>query len=246
VPYYQPELSSNRKWNQYLIRDPCFMNNWENILSYIHPVTVEITSSEFNPVIEVVLYSGRLSLNSENTNYSYGTLHTLFERTFRRLRLNWNDITDVLILGFGTGSIASIIGKYKYDCFIDGVEIDHKIIELGEKYFNTGLLNKVTIYCAAADQFIDDCNKKYDLIIIDVYRDMNVPAELETEQFLTLLKKSLKTGGIVIFNKAIYSKKIREQIPLLKALYEKIFNNLEIMTVMSSGKIFIAKNLIEK
>lgn len=222
------------------------MKKVDYILSYLYPVTIEITNSLWNPLLEIVLYGGKYSLNSENTNYSFGSLHSLFKKIFRKLKLDWNGINDVLILGFGTGSITEIIDKYKRDCIIDGVEIDNKVIELGEKYFHTGLLKNVTIHHASADQFLEDCQKKYDLIIIDVYIDMRVPEELETEQFLIRVKNALRIGGLVVFNKYVYSKTTRDQIPSLEKLYEKIFKNLKIMTIMITGKIFIAKKLIEK
>jgi spermidine synthase len=217
------------------------MKKWDYALSYLYPVTVEITSSQWNPVLEIVLDAGKYSLNSENTNYSHGTLHTLFEKIFRRLNLEWNSINNVLILGFGTGSIASIIGKYKPDCLIEGVEIDRKVIDLGEKYFQTGLIKNLTIHCTSADRFLEDCQKKYDLIMIDVYIDMKVPEEIETERFLLNIKGILRPGGMVVFNKAIYTKAIRDQVLSLKELYEKVFKNLEVVTVMNTGKIFIAK-----
>jgi len=222
------------------------MKKADYILSYLYPVTIEITNSLWNPLLEIVLYGGKYSLNSENTNYSFGSLHSLFKKIFRKLKLDWNGINDVLILGFGTGSITEIIDKYKRDCIIDGVEIDNKVIELGEKYFHTDLLKNVTIHHASADQFLEDCQKKYDLIIIDVYIDMRVPEELETEQFLIRVKNALRIGGLVVFNKYVYSKTTRDQIPSLEKLYEKIFKNLKIMTIMITGKIFIAKKLIEK
>lgn len=222
------------------------MKKVDYILSYLYPVTIEITNSLWNPLLEIVLYGGKYSLNSENTNYSFGSLHSLFKKIFRKLKLDWNGINDVLILGFGTGSITEIIDKYKRDCIIDGVEIDNKVIELGEKYFHTDLLKNVTIHHASADQFLEDCQKKYDLIIIDVYIDMRVPEELETEQFLIRVKNALRIGGLVVFNKYVYSKTTRDQIPSLEKLYEKIFKNLKIMTIMITGNFFIAKKLIEK
>jgi len=211
------------------------------ILSYLFPVSVEVTSSKYNPVLEIVINAGRYELNSKNTNYSFGTLMALFKKIFKRLNLKWNSINNVLILGFGTGSVARIIAGYKNDCFIDGVEIDEKVIELGEKYFNTGSFKNVAIHCTPADRFIEKCPNKYDLLIIDVYVDMIVPPELETEHFLEQARNSLNPGGTVIFNKAIYSKSISDQITPLKTLYLKVFGNLEVMTVMNSGKIFVAK-----
>ncbi|MGD0583253.1 MAG: fused MFS/spermidine synthase [Bacteroidales bacterium] len=212
------------------------------LLSYLYPITVEVTSSLCNPVLEIVLNGGKYSLNSENTNYSYGSLHALFQRIFRKLKLDWTEINNVLILGFGTGSVAEIIGRYKPDCIIDGVEIDNKVIELGEKYFKTDLFKNVTIHCASADLFVKDCLKKFDLVVIDVYKDLKVPEELETDQFLVSIRNLLRSGGTVIFNKFIYDKISRNQLPSLKESYEKIFRDLKIMTVMITGKIFIAKN----
>jgi 2-polyprenyl-3-methyl-5-hydroxy-6-metoxy-1,4-benzoquinol methylase len=212
------------------------------ILSFLYPVTVELTGSSHNPFLEIVLFNGRYSLNSKNTNYSFGTLHTLFKKIFRKLNLNWININDVLILGFGTGSIAEIIGKFKPGCAIDGVEIDEKVLELGRRYFNTRSPDNVTIHCAPAEKFIEDCRKQYDLIVIDVFLDMIVPPEIETEHFLICVRNSLKPQGMVIFNKVLYTRSINEQMPGLINLYQKCFGNLEIMTVMRSGKIFIAGN----
>ena len=212
----------------------------DNILSYLYPITVETCNSTWNPVLEILLSNGKYLLNSANANYSYGSLHSLFEKTFRKLKLDWTTINNVLILGYGAGSIASIIGKYKHNCIIDGVEIDSKVTELGKKYFNTHLLKNVTIHCANASAFIVDCQKKYDLIIIDVYRDINVPKEMEAEQFLIDVKNTMNTGGMVIFNKFVSTKISKDQIPKLKKLYEKIFDNLKIMTFMGTGKIFVA------
>ncbi len=217
------------------------MKKPDYILSYLYPVTVEVTSSRYNPVLEIVLYAGKYSLNSENTNYSYGSLYTLFKKIFSELNLNWMEINDVLILGFGTGCIAELTGKYKPGCKIEGVEIDEKVIELGEKYFGTRSLKNVTIHCTHAGSYFGNSGKKFDLIIIDVFLDMIVPPELETEEFLLSVRNALNRGGMVIFNKVIYSKSISDQIPPLRDLYQRIFGNLQILTVMESGKIFVAR-----
>jgi spermidine synthase len=217
------------------------MKKKDLFLSYLYPVVIEVEHSSYNPVLEIVLYSGKYSLNSENTNYSFGTLHTLFKRVFRRLKLNWKEISNVLILGFGTGSVARIIRTYNADCNIDGVEIDEKIIGLGEKYFNTGSLENLIIHCAPAKRYLESCNREFDLIVIDVYVDMIVPPEMESEDFIYDVWKALRPGGIVIFNKAIYSKSISEQLPGIRDIYKKTFGNIQIITVMNSGKIFIAK-----
>ena len=219
------------------------MKKLKYYLSYLYPLSVEITESKCNPFLEIVMFDGKYSLNSRNTNYSFGTLYTLFSKIFRMLDPDWSKIHEALILGFGTGSIAELIGKYNPGCIIDGVEIDEKVIELGRKYFNTTSLRNVNIHCMPADIYMNDCQRKYDLIIIDVFIDMIVPPELETEDFLVRVRNCMKPDGIVIFNKVTYTKAISDQIPSLGKLYKKIFGNLEIVTLMRSGKIFIARYL---
>jgi len=217
------------------------MRKKDYLLSYLYPVTIEQTESLWNPVLEVVLYGGRYLLNSANANYSQGSLFTMFKRLFRKLKIEWPAIKDVLILGFGTGSVAEIIRRYNPACVIEGVEIDEKVIELGRKYFHTGRLKDVTVYCDNAARFIGECMKKYDLIVIDVYLDLDVPEEAESEEFLINVRNSLRPGGMVVFNKYINSRKSRESASLLMERYTKVFGNLKIINIMTTGKVFTAK-----
>jgi spermidine synthase len=211
------------------------------LLSYIYPFTVEFEKSEINPVLEVVLHNGKYSLNSENTNYSFGTLHILFRKIFRKIGLDWSIIKNVLILGFGTGSVARIIRDYKPDCDIVGVEIDQKVIQLGEKYFDTGKLPQTQIVRDNGCNYVFNSNRKFDLVIIDVFIDRKVPDEFETKTFLLAMKDILNTNGSVIFNKVIYTREFKARIPELKSLYEECFGNLNIYTIMGTGKIFFSK-----
>ncbi|HEX2970195.1 MAG TPA: hypothetical protein VHO46_13945 [Bacteroidales bacterium] len=209
--------------------------------SFVAPVVIEVSGSELNPFLSVELDCGKYVLNSTNANYSYGSLHTLFKKTFIKIKPDWSLIRRALILGFGTGCVAETIHTYNSDCKIDGVEPDQKIIDLGIKYFNTNDRKNLTIHNDSAERFIKSCNEKYDLIIIDVYIDLNVPPEIETEQFLTDVRNALNQGGIVIFNKFITTRAVIEQIPVLKELYEKIFTDTEILRLMTTGRMFIAR-----
>ncbi len=215
----------------------------KKILSYLFEIQIEKTSSSLNPVLEVVLQNGKYALHSQNTNYSHGTLHTLFKRIFRIFSLDWTQINEVLILGFGAGSIAEIIASYKPKCAITGVEIDSKVIELGKKYFGNEQLKNNEIICSSADVFVKNTDKKFDLIIIDAFIDMKVPDELETLEFLKNINKNLNKNGGVIFNKVIYTDEFENQIPELYKLYENVFDSVKLITVMETGKIFFARKL---
>jgi len=209
------------------------------LLSFIYPITVELDKSEINPVLEVVLNNGKYSLNSENTNYSFGTLHLLFRKIFRKIKLDWRNRKNVLILGFGTGSVARIIRDYKSDCDIIGVETDQKVIKLGEKYFDTGNLSRTLIVCDNGYNYVLNTSNKFDLVVIDAFIDRKVPDEFETKTFLLALKNILNNNGVVIFNKVIYTREFKDQIPALKSLYNDCFGNLNLYTIMHTGKIFV-------
>lgn len=215
--------------------------NINYFLSYIYPNIIELTKSDINPVLEVVMYNGKYSLNSENTNYSFGTLHLLFKKIFHKINLDWERIKKVLIIGFGTGSAAQIVRQHKADCDIIGVEIDQQVISLGEKYFNTKNLQRTQIICDDGDHYVSHSTEKFDLVIIDVFIDKKVPDIFETKTFLLNLKNILTNGGYVIFNKVVYNKEFEAQIPTLKSLYEECFGNLNIYTIMNTGKIFFCK-----
>ncbi len=219
------------------------MRKSDLIISYLHPVVIESTGSPYNPVLEVIVNGGKYMLNSRNTNYSYGPLHILFKRAFKKLKPNWSNINTALILGFGTGCVAETITSHNPDCIIDGVEIDTKVIELGKKYYNTHLMKNVMVHCESAENYMRRCRKKYDLIVIDVYLDIDVPEEVESETFLLNVRDSLRPGGIVMFNKYVYSGSTAGQVQSLKELYKIIFGNLSVLKVLTTGRIFVAEKL---
>ncbi|MBE9480460.1 MAG: hypothetical protein IMY69_02060, partial [Bacteroidetes bacterium] len=84
------------------------------IKSFFDDKTIEKTSSQINPYLEIKKEKGKYILNSKNVNYSYGGLHKAFQKIFRKINLKEEKIKNVLILGFGAGSIASILlDEYK-------------------------------------------------------------------------------------------------------------------------------------
>lgn len=185
---------------------------------------IEKTSSDINPAIEVSYVNGRTVLNTKNSNYSYGSLHRVFKEVFKMISIKEHEIKDVLILGFGAGSVASILLKdYKINCKLTGIEKDDKIIDMAEKHFKVSELGEMNIIHADAVDFIIRNDKKYDLVVVDVYLDNDVPAECETNIFVENLGKALNDGGLLIFNKLVYNKDIELSA---KDLYSKFQNIL--------------------
>jgi len=179
-------------------------NLLDTTYSYLLGRIVERTTSDVSPCLEVTHINGKYMLNSLNANYSNGMLQKVFEIEFKKLDIKSRKIKEVLILGFGAGSVASILlDQYRMDVNITGVEKDDKVILLGMKYFDIQRFKNTKVVCADAVDFVKENKKLYDLIVVDVYVDNIVPDEIESVEFLTRLKNAITPDGMIIFNKMI-------------------------------------------
>jgi spermidine synthase len=110
---------------------------------------------------------------------------------------------SVLILGLGTGTYATQCEKYYGISQIDGVEIDEKIVELAYEYFD--LPACVTPHIADGRAFLDRCEKKYDVIMVDAYQDITIPFQMSTTEFFTMVKEHLEPDGVMVVNLNMHS-----------------------------------------
>jgi len=193
---------------------------WKRWLSYLMEVHLESSSSEHNEELHVSLSKGRLQLSTANAIYSYADKYENFYKTFEQVELN-EKVDDVLILGFGLGSIPYMLEskfgkKYRYT----GVELDDEVIYLASKYVLSDLQSDVMLIEADAINYMHQCTQTFDLICIDIFVDDQIPEVFLTTEFLHRIKDSLTEHGKVIFNhladRPSYGKKA-------KKYYEEVF-----------------------
>jgi spermidine synthase len=186
------------------------MKSFDSLLSYVSGRTLEKRHSQINGVLEVCYQFGRKVLHSENANYSYDSLHKLFQQAFKYVQLRNRKIKTVLILGFGAGSVASILlHEYKLDVKVTGVERDPIVLELGRKYFQTDKMPNLTIIEGDARSFVAS-TKQYDLIVHDVFVDRDVPLILIDPDYVQRLIKCTSNKGIGLFNFIVTNKEQEE------------------------------------
>ncbi len=105
----------------------------------------------------------------------------------------------IAILGNAAGTTARAYGHYFPETEIDGVEIDSKLTELGERFFD--LRNpKLEVFHEDARPWLDDSEGGYDVIMVDAYRQPYIPFYLATREFFDLARDRLAPGGAVIVN----------------------------------------------
>ncbi len=214
------------------------------VISFVIPIRVTKTSSSYHNYLEVVYSQGRLMLNTRKANYSFGGLHRVFQIAFKHINYKDIEVEHILILGFGVGSVASIIqDEYgKTNTSITGVELDPVIVELGKTYFNTDRFKQTDIICSDAHDFVNRTDERFDLIVVDLYEEVNVPEKFETSQFLIRLKDMLSANGQIVFNKVAHTKFHYKQFELLYQRMNEIYQSVTVIDALGMNRVLIAKN----
>jgi spermidine synthase len=109
---------------------------------------------------------------------------------------------NMLIIGNAGGTTARAYGKLYPDVRIDGVEIDPKVTETGRKYFGLGDNPNLHVVTADGRPFLAGTDKRYDLILVDAYRQPYIPFYLATREFFRLARDHLTPGGVLAINVA--------------------------------------------
>jgi len=104
------------------------------------------------------------------------------------------------ILGNAAGTTARAYGKYFPTTEIDGVEIDGELHDVGRRFFAMDENPNLTTHTADARPWLRQADERYDVIMVDAYRQPYIPFYLATKEFFELVEARLAPGGVVIVN----------------------------------------------
>ena len=207
-------------------------DTWQYISSFGNEQPIAHYPSKIGPDIEVSLINGRYQINAGSVNYSYGPLHDAFRRYFNLDPPVSGKNSPVLILGFGGGSIATILRKeLEMHNPITGVELDEMVIKAGKEHFDLEKLPDVNIVIDDALEFIKKCRQKFSLIAVDLYIDSKVPEKFMQAAFIAEINRCLEPGGKVVFNKLVSSENDRTELKRLETLFKNYFNEVKTFKV---------------
>ncbi|MHC5362484.1 spermidine synthase [Myroides sp. LJL110] len=160
-------------------------------------------NSQVNNQLQLIWQNGRLVLDTEHTNYSYGKLQNVLKDGLAYIGVEKiKRFQNVLILGLGAGGVLQTLRQdICYTNNIDSVEVDPLVIDIGRKYFNLDKFqNNHNIFVMDAFEFVLSNKTNYDLIIIDIFQDYHMPNFLFAEYFQNHLLKMLNKHGFILFN----------------------------------------------
>lgn len=175
------------------------------LFSYIIPINILKQKSSISQTLEITWANGKLVLDSENTNYSYGNLQRILRNGLKTIGFKRiYKMNTILLLGVAGGSvIKTLVEEIKFKGKITGIEIDKNVIDLANEYFQLDKIPNLEIKIDDAFEFVLKTKDKYDLIIIDVFQDTKMPGFLFEKFFIDRICYLLNRKGFILFNTMI-------------------------------------------
>jgi spermidine synthase len=109
---------------------------------------------------------------------------------------------SMLVIGSAGGTIGRAYGRFYPQVASDGVEIDPELNRVARQWFGAGDNPKMRLIAADGRPFLERTGKRYDLIVVDAYRQPYIPFYLATAEFFRLVREHLRPGGAVALNVA--------------------------------------------
>ena len=199
---------------------------FKKLLSYFIEFSLEKTSSDYNPYLEVKLVEGRHQLLTEDAVYSFDDKYENFNYCFGKLNWEKQNVKEVLVLGLGLASVILLLEKkfnkqFNYTC----VEIDPEICRLAQEYTLNDLESYVEVLPTNGLTFMETNSRKFDLIIMDIFQSAIVPEEFQSAAFLYLLQSGLSSQGCILFNRMNIEIEDRAQNKVFREKFNNIFRN---------------------
>jgi predicted membrane-bound spermidine synthase len=128
----------------------------------------------------------------------------------------------ILMIGLGAGSISTYLGRAMPDARIDVVELDPGVIAAGKEYFGLQETDQVRFIAGDGRVYLNRHNDRYDLILLDAFRELGIPFHLLTREFYELVKAHLAPGGAMASNVAANTKLYLSTLVTLRAVFPTV------------------------
>ncbi len=210
----------------------------KKLLSHLLPFTKEIPS-KINGTLELTLMNGKKVLDSQNANYSYGSLQKLL--TYGLSQIDIPTDSQILLLGLGGGSILQPLREeFNHKGKITAIEIDKVIIKIAKNEFDVTDNSNLEIICDNAQHYVNHCKKQFEIIIIDLFIDNKVPEPFYEDEFWKKIIELIRPKGKVVFNAGINLKE-NTKIKHLQASFKSQIEFIQFNNVQGTNTLLIGK-----
>ena len=108
--------------------------------------------------------------------------------------------SSVLVLGGGAFTIPQYLSDRLPGATVDVVEIDPALEDISRQYFRYQNPDNVNEIFSDARTYVNKTDKKYDVVIVDVYGDTSIPFTFTTKEYADALAGIVTPEGVVIAN----------------------------------------------
>jgi spermidine synthase len=108
----------------------------------------------------------------------------------------------MLVIGNAGGTVARAYGRFWPRVQIDGVELDPSVTRAAQRYLGLGDNPRLHVITGDGRPYLELTKRRYDLIVVDAYRQPYIPFYLATREFFSLVREHLRPGGMVALNVA--------------------------------------------
>ncbi len=110
-----------------------------------------------------------------------------------------DSVKKIAILGLAAGTTARQATTVYKDVQIDGFEIDPKVVEVGQEYFDMTQQN-LDIFIQDGRWGLAHSDERYDIISVDAYRPPYIPWHMTTVEFFQMVSDHLTEDGVMVIN----------------------------------------------
>ena len=222
---------------------------FKRLLSYFYPIKIHTQKSALSKSLEITWANGDLVMDSENTNYSYGSLQRILKLGLKNIGFDKiKEMESILVLGVAGGSvIKTLVDEIQFSGKITGVEIDSEIIKIANQYFKLDEIKQLQIVIDDAFEFVLKTTEKYDLIIVDIFQDTKMPNFLFEFFFIDRICFLLKSKGFILFNTMLLNdeENLRNQ-KLISEFEKEYFTIKTIPRVEIHNELIVIEKLVKK
>jgi spermidine synthase len=217
----------------------------KRLLSFLLPIKVHEKKSVYNKNLEVTWNNGRLVLDSENTNYSFGSLQRVLKKGLKYIGYERiKNFESILVLGVAGGSvIATLKNEIQFEGKITGVEIDPTVVDLANQYFGLKEYDNFEIVIDDAFEYVLKTKEKYDLIVIDIFQDTVMPNFLFEDFFINRINFLLNINGFILFNTMALEYKDRRRNAIYKSKFDRNYSVRLYPKIEEHNELFTIKKL---
>jgi spermidine synthase len=135
----------------------------------------------------------------QQLNYFGPWEQVLVAPLFNNPPVSLKEVQSMAIIGLAAGTTARQASLVYPGILIDGYEIDPKIVEVGNQFFEMAQPN-LTVYIQDGRWGLSTSPNTYDIISVDAYRPPYIPWHFTTKEFFAEVYEHLNADGVMVIN----------------------------------------------